>query len=365
MKLDHFGADSELHKSGFDYMYDMENSIKTYEDGPTSTQSEFDLKNYNVINQIEYIDYTLQNNPSNFFVKQDDSNLVSLKRLLSVCIDAAKSGGAQLISVRRNFDLKKIWGVLSTEQADNPVVVGRKRSLQAITHKLKHSFPNIKKSNGFKVEPYEGRIQIDNVSNDVLVPSNNILIWVDSLDAEREYHYNLLDYVTTMVCVAVKGQPVIGIIHQPFENFTKWGWVGNGISRDPYPVASEPHDVSRPLSIIISPRHFVPVKSRIKLSIGYEIDMIAAYGAGYKVLQVTEGKADALFHVNDVKKWKICAGNAIMNAENGKFTNVDGSNIEYGDSYNITHKRGIIASILDHDTFLKLTSFEIFNTESA
>lgn len=47
---------------------------------------------------------------------------------------------------------------------------------------------------------------------------------------------NLLQYVTTMVCIAVKGQPIIGVIYKPFEtkqNYSLfWTWVNYGVSRN-------------------------------------------------------------------------------------------------------------------------------------
>lgn len=41
-----------------------------------------------------------------------------------------------------------------------------------------------------------------------------------------------------MVCVAVKGVPVIGVIHQPFDQqaTTAWAWNGVAVSPDLKPV---------------------------------------------------------------------------------------------------------------------------------
>ena len=61
------------------------------------------------------------------------------------------------------------------------------------------------------------------------------------------------------------------------------------------------------------------VKDRIPNS-----DVIPAGGAGYKVLSLFEGKANAYVHTTLIKKWDICAGNALLTAVGGKMTTLHG-----------------------------------------
>lgn len=83
--------------------------------------------------------------------------------------------------------------------------------------------------------------------------------------------------------------------------------------------------------------------------------------SGYKVLALLDAtddeyeKADMYVHVTFIKKWDICAGNAILNAVGGHMTTLKGEVIDYSGSEK--NPGGVLATArLDHEAVVKKLS---------
>ena len=176
-------------------------------------------------------------------------------------------------------------------------------------------------------------------------------MWVDPLDATQEYtegktNKDLLKFVTVMVCIAVRGFPVAGIIHQPFSGVTNWGWVNHGISQT-LKSAISPSGDPKKLNVIYSRSHAGEVSAVADKAFGgsYTVEHTVAAGSGYKVLQVVTNKADLYLHTTAIKKWDICAGDAVLNAVGGRMTTLKGEMIDYGFGGNARNEDGILAAV--------------------
>ena len=192
---------------------------------------------------------------------------------------------------------------------------------------------------------------------DEQVSTGDVLVWIDPLDATQEYTENLLQYVTTMVCIAVNGKPVVGVIHKPFLHKTAWAWVGHGHSESLTVPDSKLASNSSP-RVIVSRSHSGTVKEAAVEAFGEEASVIPAGGAGYKVLSLFQDKpqdkldaADAYIHVTLIKKWDICAGDAILRALGGKMTTLDGEEIDYSDGEKPKNEKGLLAALHNYESF--------------
>lgn len=304
---------------------------------------------------------------------------INLRNLLVAGIKATEAGGREVVQVRKSVELGEKSKGLTREGAKEMVTLGDIKSHWAIVNGLIATFPGLQiiseethqaagedaNVNQQEIKSFQAKDLIVKTNDlkilprDIEVPLSDVAVWIDPLDATQEYTENdpsLLKYVTTMMCVALSGKPIIGIIHAPFENKTYWGWAGKGVSLSVKEIERSKAVETRnsETTIIVSRSHSGPVDTFLKTTIGQDIEIIHAGGAGYKAVEVMKGHADAYVHRTLIKKWDVCAPNALLDSFGGKMTTLDGHSISYAHLESEIVEGGILAaaSYSEHDDFL-------------
>jgi inositol monophosphatase 3 len=65
---------------------------------------------------------------------------------------------------------------------------------------------------------------------------------------------------------------------------------------------------------VVSRSHAGDIENIIKSTFNGNVNIESAVGSGYKAIEFIKGKTDAYIHITLIKKWNICATNAILNA---------------------------------------------------
>lgn len=282
---------------------------------------------------------------------------LSLRQMLHSAIETAKRGGSQIRNLKGPVDVRNKGK--TKEGVNDSVTNADIKSHCVMYHSLKQTFPHVRIVSEEEHHcEHVGDLKMNTAElgdlskvPDVLVPVEDVTLWIDPLDATKEYTENLLDYVTTMVCVAVKGKPVIGVIHKPYSGKTSWAWV-NKVHSDDLRIPTDP-GVSNP-KITISMSHAGEVESVLKKALGDSVIIVPAAGAGYKSLEVAAGNVTAYYHTTSIKKWDICAGNAILNALDGKMTTSFNDEIDYSNTGTgkVVNDKGLLGTIHNHDWYI-------------
>ncbi|XP_028328725.1 inositol monophosphatase 3 [Gouania willdenowi] len=286
---------------------------------------------------------------------------VDLRDLLAASVEAAVLGGKEVKRVREENGLKEKSKGETKEGAKEFLTMGDLQSHRKMFNMLKNTFPAVTVYSE-EHDAAEGETLtwshdipadiLDKIDGGKYVDPDVLTVWIDPLDATQEYTENLVKYVTTMVCVAVDGKPVIGVIHQPFTGFTAWAFVGQGSN-----MRARSSYVLNQAKVIVSRSHSGQVKNFVQTAFGGNTTIIPAGGAGYKVLSLldmpgTIDQADVYIHVTFIKKWDICAGAAVLNALGGHLTTLKGENIDFRDTP--LNKDGLVATVeLKHKAVLE------------
>ncbi|XP_044746670.1 3'(2'),5'-bisphosphate nucleotidase 1 [Coccinella septempunctata] len=202
------------------------------------------------------------------------------------------------------------------------------------------------------------------------VSDKDVVVWVDPLDGTSEYAQGLLDHVTVLVGVSVKGKAVGGVIHQPYHNYqiqkdtngrTIWGLVGLGVGG--FEPASPP---SNKFIVTTTRSHSDGIVQKALDALNPD-EILRVGGAGHKVMLLIEGKAHAyVFASKGCKKWDTCAPEAVLTACGGKLTNIFGENYDYSKDVEYPNKKGVFATAkgIDHGSLVKKIPEEVLNALS-
>lgn len=126
-----------------------------------------------------------------------DQNEISLRKLLIAGIQAARLGGLEVVAASTDIRTKSKGKTL--EGANDPLTNADLRSHCAMDYGLKRLFPKVKiiseedavnkqcpDVNSFELDPtvLDENVQL---SDEHLVPNEDVTIWIDPLDATQEY----------------------------------------------------------------------------------------------------------------------------------------------------------------------------------
>ncbi|GAB0098055.1 3'(2'),5'-bisphosphate nucleotidase 1 [Sergentomyia squamirostris] len=178
------------------------------------------------------------------------------------------------------------------------------------------------------------------------ISEEDMVIWVDPLDGTSEYTQGFLEHVTVLIGVSVNERAVGGVIHQPYFKTdsgklgrTIWGVRGMGIG------GINPATLPTDKFVVTTTRSHSNALVQSALEALNPDQVLRVGGAGYKIIQLLEGRAHAyVFASAGCKKWDTCAPEAVLEATGGTLTDMMGNHYLYGKNVAFPNKGGVLAT---------------------
>lgn len=321
-------------------------------------------------------------------------SMIKLSDLLAHCIVALHVAGQEVVnsSLAKRDKIEHIGSKGKTlEGVDDVVTSADIKSHKMIVSTIKDSYRRLKvvseedTSQGFEnMSADEDLLPLDRTEfarmlrNNLnyiegqhpdrgsLIAQHETFVWIDPLDATKEYSENLTDYVTLMACIVHKSIPIAGVILKPFTNQTYWsmfdGPTGKyyhspDLSKLLIDLPSKPHE-QQVIRAIVSRSHAGDVEQLLENIYGPRADITSAGGSGYKTIELLNRNADLYIHLTRIKKWDICAPHAILHSiSGGNLTDLNGDKIRFGNPKEKVVESGLVATLDQriHSDLMKLT----------
>jgi 3'-phosphoadenosine 5'-phosphosulfate (PAPS) 3'-phosphatase len=216
-----------------------------------------------------------------------------------------------------------------------------------------------------------------------LLPFPELAVWVDPLDATQEFSERKTEFVTVSACLTRCGVPIAGAVYAPFSGRLYWSRPGSGVQvafsvgaaldaeralphgwgaaggggggccvpraggvapSRAFPPAAAAENATRALSapgggglrVVVSRSHggggggAARALAAAAAAAGAPAPALRPVGgAGYKMLRLLEGDADAYLHGGSLRKWDTCAGDALLREAGGGVADASGGALDY------------------------------------
>uniref|UniRef100_A0AC35G9X0 Inositol monophosphatase n=1 Tax=Panagrolaimus sp. PS1159 TaxID=55785 RepID=A0AC35G9X0_9BILA len=178
---------------------------------------------------------------------------------------------------------------------------------------------------------------------------SRMYIWIDPLDS------SLTHYVTTIACITIDGKPVFGAIYRPFFDETIIGLVDWGVLSTKHGKMVFDTNETVPKTVVVSRSHAGKVQELVNTALKGQYTVEPAGGSGYKTLRLINSTAEYYIHSTAIKKWDLCAGDAIIRAAGGALIDLEGESIDYNSKLPVLNKKGLFMARKDvYSSFMKI-----------
>ena len=165
---------------------------------------------------------------------------------------------------------------------------------------------------------------------------NADIFWlVDPLDGTKEFINGSQEF-TVNIALINKGEPVLGVIHQPPANITTFGSqeAGAFIAGDDEELSASTPENSCMLAV--SKRHSSGEETKFALFLQDKFEEMRTIGLGssLKFNAIAQGSAHIYSRFGRTFQWDIAAGHAILRSAGGEVVDLHGKPISYKNDSN-------------------------------
>jgi 3'(2'),5'-bisphosphate nucleotidase len=261
-------------------------------------------------------------------LKEGESKLATddLRHELDVALHLARQAGRLIMTYYQTGLAVKL------KPGDEPVTAADQAADDLVSTGLRAAFPD------------DGLLSEESEDDPSRLEKERVWI-VDPLDGTTEFITATGDFAV-QIALACKGQPILGVVHQPANGQTFYAVRGQGAYQvtDGQPrrlAVSTEADPAR-MCLVASRSHYSDLVETTRQRLG--IQAVQHVGSvGVKVGLLARGQCDLYLATTIAKEWDMCAPHALLLEAGGVLTNLCGEQIVYNKP-NVVECRGLIGS---------------------